>query len=352
MVRDLRKRGAVGLALLAVLWSPVAAVGQSPAPGPSGGEVPVVGTFSYNSGNNDAEPEIRGAVHGVRRVPGGTAVYYSLGVAPGETFDAVRTMPTAGLAEAYTAGDAFAVRVLDPRGLQLYLPLNGPQGCLCSMVYDFGQESGRLAIGWAVLPELPAKVQTVSVLIGYGSVEDVPVEEGPLLPEVQTTPLLLGGGWPALPMDQISAVSDQRLFVRTLVRRTADRKSTVTTSETAGKVDEALSADVLFAVGSATLSPAARSTLQQVAERLRARAAGPVTVVGHTDSTGDSAANQALSEARARAVRDALQDGAGAGVTFQASGKGETQPVADEATPDGRQANRRVTVTYAVKPGS
>lgn len=352
---DVRKPGLLGLTVLALLGPTGAAVAQS---GPSAaltaaGELPVVATFSYSSGNKDDAAEIRGAVHGIRRIPGGTAVYYSLGVAPGETFNPVSTMPMIGLAEPYAGGDAFAVRVIDPEGLLLYQPLHGAQGCLCSEVFDFSRESGRLSLGWAVLPELPAEVGTVSLLLGFGSAEDVAVEDGPLLPGVSTTPLLLGQGWPQLPTAaEITQVGDQKPFVRTLVRRTADRKQVVTTSETSGTVDEALSADVLFAVGSATLSPAARGTLQQVAQRLMARANGPVAVVGHTDTTGGGPANQALSEARARAVRDALQAAVGAGVSFTATGKGETQPVADESTPDGRQANRRVTVTYTVKPGS
>ena len=350
-----RTRSVLGLTAL-VLFGPAGAViAQS---GPSVGsaavaEIPVEATFTYSSANKDDAAEVRGAVHGVRRIPGGTAVYYSLGVAPGESVDVVGTMPAVGLAEPYAGGDAFGVRVIDPKGLLLYQPLYGAQGCLCSEVYDFSRDSGRLSLGWAVLPELPADVQTVSVLIGFGSAEDVPVEQGPLTPEVPTTPLLLGQGWPVLPTAaDVTQVGDQEPFVRRLVRRTADRKQTVTTSETSGTVDEALSADVLFAVGSATLSPAARGTLQEVAVRLKARAAGPVAVVGHTDTTGSGPANQALSEARATAVRDALQGAVGAGVRFTASGAGETQPIADETTPDGRQANRRVTVTYVVKTGS
>lgn len=352
---DVRTRSVVGLTALVLLGPAGTVIAQS---GPSAGpatvaNIPVEATFRYSSANKDSAAEIRGAVHGVRRIPGGTAVYYSLGVAPGEKFDRVNAMPMIGLAEPYAGGDAFAVRVIDPKGLLLYQPLYGTKGCLCSKVFDFSRESGRLSLAWAVLPELPADVQTVSVLIGFGIAEDVPIEQGPLTPTIAASPLLLGQGWPVLPTAaDITQVGNQQPFVRTLVRRTADRKQTVTTSETAGTVDEALSADVLFAVGSSTLSPAARGTLQQVAVRLKARAAGPVAVVGHTDTTGSGPANQTLSEARARAVRNALQAAVGAGVIFTASGAGETQPVADESTPEGRQANRRVTVTYVVKPGS
>lgn len=43
-------------------------------------QIPVAGTFSYATSFDDTQPVIRGAVHAVRRIPGGTALYYSVGV--------------------------------------------------------------------------------------------------------------------------------------------------------------------------------------------------------------------------------------------------------------------------------
>ncbi len=352
------RRTAVVLAAVGALA--VGGLPWSSAPGSSAsaqeaeeGDLPVLGTFTYRLGNVDERPEVRGAVHGVRRVPGGTAVYYSLGVPAGESFTNYDAMPPLGLAEPYSAGDAYAVQALDPAGLRLYLPMVGPAGCLCSEVFDWGSEGGRLYAGWAVLPPLPAGVDVVNVKVGYGTVEAVPVEDGALLPASSSEPVVLGSGWPALPSDDdVAAVADPARHVRALVRHTSDLERTVTTNAQPGKVDEDLSADVLFAVGSATLSPAARSTLQQVGARVRERATGPVTVVGHTDSTGSDADNQRLSEARAAAVRDALAPQLGSGTPITASGRGEQEPVADETTPEGRQANRRVTVAYQVEDGS
>lgn len=67
-----------------------------------------------------------------------------------------------------------------------------------------------------------------------------------------------------------------------------------------------------------------------------------VSVEGHTDSDGDEAANQALSEARARAVVDYLIEGGIAAERLTAAGFGETRPIADNASPEGRQQNRRI----------
>lgn len=71
-------------------------------------------------------------------------------------------------------------------------------------------------------------------------------------------------------------------------------------------------------------------------------------MVGHTDSTGTPDYNAQLSLARARAVQGALQPAVGPAVSLTATGRGEREPVADNATPDGRTQNRRVTVTYRV----
>jgi OmpA-OmpF porin, OOP family len=65
-------------------------------------------------------------------------------------------------------------------------------------------------------------------------------------------------------------------------------------------------------------------------------------VEGHTDSTGSHEYNQALSERRATRVRDVLMDNGVPPQRLTVRGYGETDPIADNATQEGRQANRRV----------
>ena len=68
-----------------------------------------------------------------------------------------------------------------------------------------------------------------------------------------------------------------------------------------------------------------------------------LTIEGHTDNVGDASANQALSQARAEAVRQALVAGYGAEAgRLEAKGFGASKPAAPNATPEGRAANRRV----------
>ena len=65
-------------------------------------------------------------------------------------------------------------------------------------------------------------------------------------------------------------------------------------------------------------------------------------IVGHTDSIGTEQYNQALSERRAKAVFDYLASRGVSPSRMQAIGMGESDPVADNATAEGRQLNRRV----------
>ncbi len=104
----------------------------------------------------------------------------------------------------------------------------------------------------------------------------------------------------------------------------------------------ALDDDTQFAVDSAAVQPRFRATLQKVADVLVEHPGTQVAVIGHTDSTGEAAYNQALSERRAEAVRDELVAmGVPAG-SLVATGRGESEPRASNATAEGRAANRRV----------
>jgi OmpA-OmpF porin, OOP family len=93
----------------------------------------------------------------------------------------------------------------------------------------------------------------------------------------------------------------------------------------------------------ATLKSGMMGTLDDVADKLKASPADEkVEVIGHTDSTGPEAYNQQLSERRAQAVADYL---ASKGVSnLSIKGMGESQPVADNATREGRAMNRRVEI--------
>jgi len=101
---------------------------------------------------------------------------------------------------------------------------------------------------------------------------------------------------------------------------------------------------ILFAVNQATLQPAGQQNLRDLVASLEEYEGTEVLVVGHTDSTGEEAYNQGLSERRADAARNFLT---GAGLEtgrVRAMGRGELEPIASNDTDAGRQQNRRVEI--------
>jgi hypothetical protein len=87
-------------------------------------------------------------------------------------------------------------------------------------------------------------------------------------------------------------------------------------------VEIRLPSDVLFAFGSADLSPAARKAIAVVGDEVGV-SGGTITIEGHTDAIGTDAANQQLSERRAAAVRAALQAELGGSFTYRSIGFGD-----------------------------
>lgn len=107
--------------------------------------------------------------------------------------------------------------------------------------------------------------------------------------------------------------------------------------------------DVFFAVDSAMLNPGSQNNLNVTAGVLMEFNKTAVIVQGHTDSTGSEQYNQALSERRAQSVFNHLI-GYGVGADrMTAVGYGEGYPIADNATSEGRQLNRRVDLLLKAK---
>jgi outer membrane protein OmpA-like peptidoglycan-associated protein len=98
---------------------------------------------------------------------------------------------------------------------------------------------------------------------------------------------------------------------------------------------------ILFQIGTAVIDAASQPTLDQAIEILKLFPDSSVEIGGHTDSTGDPAFNSDLSQRRAQAVLDALVAG-GVETELTAVGYGPDRPVGDNATPEGRQQNRRI----------
>jgi OOP family OmpA-OmpF porin len=101
---------------------------------------------------------------------------------------------------------------------------------------------------------------------------------------------------------------------------------------------------ITFATGQAAITPASNQVLSDVLAVLTANADWRLRLEGHTDNVGDKAANLKLSNARAAAVAAWLTANGIDAARVSVAGLGDTQPVADNATEDGRARNRRVVL--------
>jgi outer membrane protein OmpA-like peptidoglycan-associated protein len=102
--------------------------------------------------------------------------------------------------------------------------------------------------------------------------------------------------------------------------------------------------DITFNTNQSDIQPGFYETLNSVAIVLKEFDKTTVRVAGHADATGSDQYNQALSERRASSVATYLATQGVAGGRLNALGYGETQPVADNASEEGRRLNRRVQI--------
>jgi OOP family OmpA-OmpF porin len=164
---------------------------------------------------------------------------------------------------------------------------------------------------------------------------------GALRTEMDGEHLTLSGSVPQQDIgDQIAAEAQQHVGsdVR-VVSRLVARAATAVESQLARFLKLS---NVEFLTNSSNFTRRGLKRLQRIATLLKANMYARFMIAGHTDSRGDAAANMDLSEARARAVIKYLIDDGLPGDRFVARGFGETRPIADNRSAEGRQRNRRI----------
>ncbi len=100
---------------------------------------------------------------------------------------------------------------------------------------------------------------------------------------------------------------------------------------------------ILFDVASDKIKPESAGVLKEIADILKESGGMKVKIIGHTDNDGDEAKNLDLSKRRAASVKEALAKNFGIDAArLQTDGMGESKPVKDNTTKEGKAQNRRV----------
>lgn len=101
---------------------------------------------------------------------------------------------------------------------------------------------------------------------------------------------------------------------------------------------------ILFDVDKTELKGAAKTNIANLATSLTKNPQTNILIVGHTDDTGSDEHNMDLSIRRAEAVKSYIASAGVSGTRLTTQGKGESEPIADNTTADGRSQNRRVEI--------
>lgn len=99
---------------------------------------------------------------------------------------------------------------------------------------------------------------------------------------------------------------------------------------------------ILFDTGKATIKPESQALVNEIVALLKKEPSLKLSVVGHTDNVGDKKTNLELSKKRAESVMKALVAAGIDAKRLKSDGKGDSEPVGDNRTEDGRAKNRRV----------
>ncbi len=153
---------------------------------------------------------------------------------------------------------------------------------------------------------------------------------------------IIGAGLGGVAGGVVGYKMDQQ--IRELKEQTAGSGVDVTPTDNGQAILVNLPDGVTFDVGSYSLKPEFRDTLDKIAASMNQYPNSLIDVYGHTDSTGSDAYNQTLSENRARTVASYLSQHGVAAARIRSQGFGETMPVASNDTAEGRTKNRRVEI--------
>lgn len=232
-----------------------------------------------------------------------------------------------GLARLNSPLSASEVSLIDEVEHQRYLSYSHNDGsCFCSAL-DGPIASGASKDLWVIYPAPPENLDAMTVVT-------------PLTPPMIDVPISESS-------ESIESFDLADREILDLISISDDTDTQTGRTEEGEEVSIILSSDVLFDTSSSELNSAAREILEQVAQEIDDASALNVSIDGHADNTGNDSINIPLSRDRAESVESALGDLiTREGISFDSEGHGSADPIASNDTEEGRERNRRVTVTF------
>lgn len=301
---------------------PDEATQESPSAGaPENGEPEAIASSTTTSTELGGDLQLE--IYALERI-GEDLLRLNFGVANKSSDDFILGYSLAGSTDEDTGGD---ISLVDSVNQQRYLSHKQSDGkCFCNSL-DGSITSGATENLWVVFPEPPDDIESLTVVTpSTPPLLDVPVTNSS---ESLENPNL----------------ADRQVLDLTLISDNLDDQTGRT--ESGDEVSILLSSDVLFDTNSSDLTNDAEEILEQVAQEVDDANSSTVSIDGHADNTGDDSVNVPLSQERAESVESALANLiTREGVSFDVEGHGSADPIADNNTEEGRDRNRRVSVTF------
>lgn len=232
-----------------------------------------------------------------------------------------------GLGETNSPNSASEISLIDEVNGKRYFSYAQSDGkCFCNSL-DGPIASGESEGLWVIFPQPPGDLNKMTVAT-------------PLTPPMFDIPI----------SDSSESIENANLAdaqISDLILISDNTGNQTGRTESGEEVSIILSSDVLFDTNSSGLSNDSEEILDQVSQEINDASSSDVSIDGYADNTGNDSINIPLSKDRADSVESALSDLISReGVTFTVEGHGSADPIASNETEDGRERNRRVTVTF------
>lgn len=229
-----------------------------------------------------------------------------------------------GTSNPYTGG---RITLLDPENGTRHLSLTQSDGsCFCSILNEdiLPRDTAEM---WVVFPEPPTDVESMTITT-------------PITPPIFDVPIS-----DSSEIIESTGLSEPEIIPLTMI--SDDTQDNTGRTESGDEISIILSSDVLFETNSSQLNPDAHEILEQVAKEINDASSSVVNIDGYADNTGNDSINIPLSKDRAYTVESTLSDLISReNVTFKVDGHGSADPIGDNETEEGRERNRRVSVTF------